>query len=1178
MKIRLSAIFLPISLGLMLVMVFIMISAGLPKSTMAAPNACVPGPHSGTLTANEEWCASDSNHLLTGDVTVPAGITLTVEAGSVVQGDRYVELRVEGHLEALGTASQPITFTSSADSGPEQWSGLAIDGGSGHLRYATVRYSGDRNSIIDSIGTPYQRSNITIRNGTLRLENAAVRDLVTGDINNYDYGLLVRDSQLVISDTIFTGIGDDRLAFYDFPVRLMGLNTTLEMSGCTFTGNTYNRVLLDNDAMMGQDATLALQNELDGYQIAADFTVPPAVILTVEPGVTIMTNWELHKNMIVQGHLDALGTASQPITFTSAADSGPGEWSGLVFDGGTGHLRYATVRFAGERNHIADADLGPWSRSSIAIGNVNTGEVRLENVNIRDMRATNDAVLSNQDIGIYVNNGNLVVENSLFTGIGSSVIDGYLDIPVYISGENSVVALNSNLFQENFGPVYIKDGGESSLQNNAIIDTQNGGLKLASGAQVNLLHTTIAHNTGNGIYIENGGAVTFTNTIVAGNDVGLQVDAGGAVTMIHTLWQNTTNIVGAVNETGHLDGFPAFAADGYHLTGYSAALEHGINAGVGDDIDGEVRPQPNGTTPDLGADEYIIALGDQILATKSAYPPQWVTALNPLTGLPFGYLRHQYLLTAYYGSLDPNPPDLTTVTMTDTLPAELDFETETHAPMMDFSQQGQTLVWQTQQPLAADQFVQVLLSTLVDPPEPGLKITNTAEMLIGGQHFDLQANTEVPLFPPLITTPGKGEICTSAGLNGTQVIGMAMGNAVVKLYENGSEVLTTTAQASGVFSVNYMSNRVGVDAQTSLTAVTCKPGDTSQCSEPSAAIILKPIQSFWCPQRSSWTVPPPSPYEGTYKFIDPDTGEYATQDWAIVGPHHFPESIISLVLPDPGGQPPKPYITVDDGDPIYPVNPPTLPPWVYNFPVPLRPYDLLFWNPLDPLNPSEGGRLIDPDGYIFDVNLGFDLNNPTSNVVEGVTVTCMVSMTEWGGWVPWPAQLYEDQINPQVTGEDGYFAFFTPPGHYYLQVESTEGYQPWRSPVVEVISEIVHVNVPYTPWSSGVIPQVSLADDGPEPAVITVSAGSAVEWVAAPDLPLHADEMIALLENPALRLLSDLDPLNFTDGWDGGMIAPGQIFRRHFTRPGAYNYSDGDGHTGQVIVTPYQIYLPATTR
>ena len=111
-------------------------------SAQAAPSACVAGPHGGTISASEEWCLADGLHQLSGDVTVAAGVTLTIEPGVIVMGSSGTEIRVQGVLQALGTESQPITFTSAADSGPFQWSGLLFDGGSGHLRHSTVRYSG----------------------------------------------------------------------------------------------------------------------------------------------------------------------------------------------------------------------------------------------------------------------------------------------------------------------------------------------------------------------------------------------------------------------------------------------------------------------------------------------------------------------------------------------------------------------------------------------------------------------------------------------------------------------------------------------------------------------------------------------------------------------------------------------------------------------------------------------------------------------------------------------------------------------------------------------------------------------------------------------------------------------------------------------------------------------------
>jgi hypothetical protein len=233
-----------------------------------------------------------------------------------------------------------------------------------------------------------------------------------------------------------------------------------------------------------------------------------------------------------------------------------------------------------------------------------------------------------------------------------------------------------------------------------------------------------------------------------------------------------------------------------------------------------------------------------------------------------------------------------------------------------------------------------------------------------------------------------------------------------------------------------------------------------------------------------------------------------------------------------------------------------------------------------PNHDDPGNVLIDPDGYVFDVTRGLsrttDLSGTVSvtNTIAGVTVTCMVSMPQWGGWAPWPAQLYNNQINPQVTGPDGYFSFFTPPGLYYLQVDGVGSFQSWRSPVVQVITQIVHVNVPLTPWPVGNVSQVTLRPNGPAPAVITVPVGSAVEWVAElNDLMLPA-ELARLTDNPLLHLLSARNPLADTLGFDGGLLVPGQVYRRQFTKPGTYAYSDGAGHTAQVVVINYRIYLP----
>lgn len=97
--------------------------------------------------------------------------------------------------------------------------------------------------------------------------------------------------------------------------------------------------------------------------------------------------------------------------------------------------------------------------------------------------------------------------------------------------------------------------------------------------------------------------------------------------------------------------------------------------------------------------------------------------------------------------------------------------------------------------------------------------------------------------------------------------------------------------------------------------------------------------------------------------------------------------------------------------------------------------------------------LIDPDGYVYDANQGED------HRIAGATVTCYtLSDTASGTWEVWNASVF-GQTNPQTVGADGYYAFYTPPGDYKVLV-SAPGYWDYESPVLTVLSEPVHHNVP----------------------------------------------------------------------------------------------------------------------
>ena len=92
-----------------------------------------------TILADRIWDTDGSPYLVTGDVTIPSGVTLTILAGVEVnflansddQSSGYrisdAELLVSGTLTAAGTAEAPVIFKSSETSGvPGDWGVLLL--------------------------------------------------------------------------------------------------------------------------------------------------------------------------------------------------------------------------------------------------------------------------------------------------------------------------------------------------------------------------------------------------------------------------------------------------------------------------------------------------------------------------------------------------------------------------------------------------------------------------------------------------------------------------------------------------------------------------------------------------------------------------------------------------------------------------------------------------------------------------------------------------------------------------------------------------------------------------------------------------------------------------------------------------------------------------------------------
>ncbi len=416
--------------------------SGAAQAPFATRSDCVPGPHSGTITADERWCLADSPHLMSADVTVAAGVTITIEPGVTVKaGTVATHLIVRGHLEAIGTQTQPIVLTSLADSGPGQWPGITFDGGTGLLGHTTVRYAGRRIYTCPGGVNSAAISVVNVQTGTVTLADSQVLDSAYYD--NSDHGLCIKNSRVVVSNTLFSGIGDNASQL-EYPIYIGGPTSDVSLSGLRLENNVYNRVGLVEGALTGHDFTLTAQPVMDGYEFhngadGADFVVPAGITMTVEPGVTLFNNWDINLTLVVRGHLQAVGTEAEPIVFTSHADSGPYQWKGLTFEGGTGLLRHTIVRYAGRGCYGCST----YDGAGILARNVQAVEVRIEASQV--MSITGSTSMTNQ--GLRVENSRVVVSNTTFSGIGDSAAQ--LDYPIYISGATSEASLSGLRLERN---------------------------------------------------------------------------------------------------------------------------------------------------------------------------------------------------------------------------------------------------------------------------------------------------------------------------------------------------------------------------------------------------------------------------------------------------------------------------------------------------------------------------------------------------------------------------------------------------------------------------------------------------------------------------------------------------------------------------------------------------------
>jgi len=506
-------------------------------------------------TIKENMTLTEAGSPYTGsEVTIESGVTVKAQPGTTIKVSKMI---VNGTLKAEGTAEKLIVFTSSKLlKGPGDWKNIIFKSGSGAsiLEYTEVRYAGTNTGLgaveitggasptvthctilenkyygvkVTEGGSPIISYNtIKSNNSTGISYSAGSKD--TGTVNIHDN--LVENSlfagitvSIVGSGVSSTSLGDNELIgngheglAYDGP------DIPPDVDENTLSKNKYEYE--DIKGTLTQSATW----EDRGYPLylSSEVTISSSATLTLDAGMTV-TPYSTCK-IVVNGTLNAKGTAEKPVRFTSTKESpGWGDWKNIIFNSGSGSsvLEYAEVRYAGSGESIAAIEIKGGASPTIKHSTVNSNKFSGIKVTEGGSPAlAYNTLKNNGNYGIsYVagstNTGTVdihdnLAENNIFSGISVSITG---------SGVSATSLGNNELIKnEQAGVTYTGPDVPPDIDDNTLSENKTN--------QIEIKGSLVKSGTWKG----RGYPFIVSGELIVGPEATLTLDAGFTMKMAST--------------------------------------------------------------------------------------------------------------------------------------------------------------------------------------------------------------------------------------------------------------------------------------------------------------------------------------------------------------------------------------------------------------------------------------------------------------------------------------------------------------------------------------------------------------------------------------------------------------------------------------------------------------------
>lgn len=475
----------------------------------------------GEILTDTEWVPGDT-YIVTGNLTVPAGVALTIPEGVTVLFSAGTGLNVSGALIIAGTSADPVIFgPNTTDAGFSYWFGINATSGS-TISIDNAEFSNADNAVL-ATGSNVEITNSTFTGNVFGILLTDCPDpVIRGNtaIGNDNVGIAFTGEAIgdlviannVVRDNRYSGIAVNGGAIGN--VTFTG--NTAHGDGFDVTGETINSLIMEDNYIEGSAETF------HGIGVVV-YTHISAQSVVFE-GNTFQNNWlGLHAYGSGYGNLIVVNNTFRNTTETSIVLSLSGAESVIIRNNvdiiGSGGIHLDL--WDADSVVVADNIVTNAGRAGIDIQAYATGG----GVGIRDL------VVENNSVGVDASSYIRVLAHAVGTNItslgdvrisGNSVTSGYYGIYVDVAGDIASIVLEGNgvsgstsdgicVAAANIGDVIVRDNTAMGNGANGIVVEAIDGVI----GDVVVMSNCLNNNVGAGIAFS---ATSYGNVIVTEND------------------------------------------------------------------------------------------------------------------------------------------------------------------------------------------------------------------------------------------------------------------------------------------------------------------------------------------------------------------------------------------------------------------------------------------------------------------------------------------------------------------------------------------------------------------------------------------------------------------------------------------------------------------------------------